>query len=151
MTMDGKRCLVTGATNGHGLGVARALCRSLRPGAVVGSTWEVAHFPPRWHYDILRGLDPLHDAGAAPDTRAALPGQPDVLALAYTFGNAHVQRTVAQPGPPIRANFLLLQLELPCRAGIGVFQVDRDPHVVVLPGGVKLPLRPGSPKAPAEK
>lgn len=28
-------------------------------------------FPARWHYDVLRGLDYLRRAGAAPDPRAA--------------------------------------------------------------------------------
>jgi hypothetical protein len=27
------------------------------------------HFPARWHYDVLRGLDALLDAGAAYDPR----------------------------------------------------------------------------------
>jgi hypothetical protein len=28
-------------------------------------------FPPRWHYDVLRGLDYLRSAGAEPDERCA--------------------------------------------------------------------------------
>lgn len=45
--------------------------RSHRTGEVINDAWTAFHFPPRWHYDVLRGLDHLQDAGAAPDSRAA--------------------------------------------------------------------------------
>lgn len=45
--------------------------RSHRSGEVINDAWTTFHFPPRWHYDVLRGLDHLRDAGAAPDHRAA--------------------------------------------------------------------------------
>lgn len=45
--------------------------RSHRTGAVINEAWTSFHFPPRWHYDVLRGLDHLQDAGAVPDRRAA--------------------------------------------------------------------------------
>ena len=44
--------------------------RSHRTGEVINEAWTVLHFPPRWHYDVLRGLDHLQDAGAASDRRA---------------------------------------------------------------------------------
>jgi hypothetical protein len=44
---------------------------SHRTGDVINQTWSTFHFPPRWHYDVLRGLDHLQDAGAAVDRRAA--------------------------------------------------------------------------------
>jgi hypothetical protein len=31
--------------------------------------YKYLFFPTRWHYDILRGLDYLRDAGAVPDER----------------------------------------------------------------------------------
>lgn len=31
------------------------------------------HFPARWHYDVLRGLDALLDAGAAYDRASMTP------------------------------------------------------------------------------
>ncbi len=36
-----------------------------------GADWTKFAFPAWWRYDILRGLDYLRDAGAAPDDRAA--------------------------------------------------------------------------------
>lgn len=45
--------------------------RSHRTGEVINPTWSTFHFPPRWHYDVLRGLDHLRDAGASRDDRAA--------------------------------------------------------------------------------
>jgi hypothetical protein len=36
-----------------------------------GSVWTSIAFPPWWHYDILRGLEYLRHAGAAPDERIA--------------------------------------------------------------------------------
>jgi hypothetical protein len=45
--------------------------RSHRTGDVINDAWASFHFPPRWHYDVLRGLDHLQDAGAASDSRAA--------------------------------------------------------------------------------
>jgi hypothetical protein len=47
------------------------LYRSHRTNQVINEAWTAFHFPPRWHYDILRGLDHLQDAGALPDARAA--------------------------------------------------------------------------------
>jgi hypothetical protein len=49
--------------------VARRMFRSLTTGEVVSSRWKLFSFPPRWHYDVLRGLDYLQSAGAAPDDR----------------------------------------------------------------------------------
>lgn len=44
---------------------------SHRTGVPINPEWMKAHFPPRWHYDVLRGLDFLAAIGAAPDERAA--------------------------------------------------------------------------------
>ena len=44
--------------------------RSHRSGEVINPTWSTFHFPPRWHYDVLRGLDHLQDSGASMDNRA---------------------------------------------------------------------------------
>jgi hypothetical protein len=43
--------------------------RSERTGAVISAGWTRFSFPPRWHYDVLRGLDYLRSAGASPDER----------------------------------------------------------------------------------
>ena len=56
---------------GHEFMLEHRLYRSHRTGRVINDAWTTSHFPPRWHYDIMRGLDHLRDAGAAPDPRAA--------------------------------------------------------------------------------
>ncbi len=49
----------------------RRMMRSLRTGEIVRAEWTRFSFPPRWHYDVLRGLDYLRDAGVRPDGRLA--------------------------------------------------------------------------------
>ena len=55
----------------------RRLCRRLSTGEVIerdrkGDTaWTRFAFPTWWHYDVLRGLEYLRRAGAAPDARMA--------------------------------------------------------------------------------
>jgi hypothetical protein len=49
--------------------LAHRLFRSHRTGKVVKTAMTRFSFPPRWHYDVLRGLDYLRDAGAGPDPR----------------------------------------------------------------------------------
>ena len=48
----------------------RRLFRSLSTGEVIDPAWTLFSFPTRWHYDVLRGLDYLRYADAAPDDRA---------------------------------------------------------------------------------
>jgi hypothetical protein len=47
----------------------RHLFRSLRTGEVIDKRWLRFSFPPFWHYDVLRGLDYLRNAGVEPDSR----------------------------------------------------------------------------------
>lgn len=57
----------------------RRMFRRLSTGQPVGqdrktgapAAWTRFSYPPFWHYDVLRGLDYLRAAGAAPDDRAA--------------------------------------------------------------------------------
>jgi len=51
--------------------LAHRLYRSHRTGAVAKPAFTRFVFPPRWHYDVLRGLDYFRDCGAARDERAA--------------------------------------------------------------------------------
>lgn len=46
------------------------LHRSHTTGDPISGEWLVPHFPPRWHYDTLRGLEFLASRGAARDDRA---------------------------------------------------------------------------------
>jgi hypothetical protein len=48
----------------------RGMFRSLRTGEVIDKRWLRFSFPPFWHYDVLRGLDYLRNAGIKPDSRA---------------------------------------------------------------------------------
>jgi hypothetical protein len=49
----------------------RSMFRSLRTGEVIDKRWLRFSFPPFWHYDVLRGLDYLRNAGIKPDRRFA--------------------------------------------------------------------------------
>lgn len=49
--------------------LAHRLLRSHTTGEVINEAWTRFAFPPRWHYDVLRGLDHLQDAGADRDPR----------------------------------------------------------------------------------
>jgi hypothetical protein len=47
----------------------RALFRRKTTGEVVKESYRQFSFPPRWHYDVLRGLEYFRDAGDPPDPR----------------------------------------------------------------------------------
>ena len=49
--------------------VERRMFRSLRTGEVIEKRWLRFASPTFWHYDVLRGLDYLRDAGSKPDSR----------------------------------------------------------------------------------
>jgi hypothetical protein len=47
----------------------RHMFRSLRTGETIDNRWLRFSFPAFWHYDVLRGLDYLRNAGLKPDRR----------------------------------------------------------------------------------
>jgi hypothetical protein len=47
----------------------RRMFRSLRTGEIIDKHWLRFSFPTIWHYDVLRGLDYLRNAGVKPDSR----------------------------------------------------------------------------------
>jgi hypothetical protein len=49
----------------------RRMFHSLRTGEVINKRWLRFSFPPFWHYDVLRGLDYLRNAGVKPDSRVS--------------------------------------------------------------------------------
>jgi hypothetical protein len=49
----------------------RGMFRRLSTGEVVREEWRQFSYPPRWHYDVLRGLDYLRRARADKDPRCA--------------------------------------------------------------------------------
>jgi hypothetical protein len=51
--------------------LARRMFRSLRTGEVIEKRWLRFSYPTFWHYDVLRGLDYLRDAGIKPDSRVS--------------------------------------------------------------------------------
>lgn len=61
----------TAIASGHEFMYRHQLYLAHRTGDVIDEAWLTFHFPPRWHYDVLRGLEHLCDAGAATDERAA--------------------------------------------------------------------------------
>jgi hypothetical protein len=49
----------------------RSMFRSLQTGEVIDKRWLRFSFPTFWHYDVLRGLDYLRNAGIKPDSRVS--------------------------------------------------------------------------------
>jgi hypothetical protein len=47
----------------------RGMFRSLRSGEVIDKRWLRFAYPTFWHYDVLRGLDYLREAGVKADER----------------------------------------------------------------------------------
>jgi hypothetical protein len=51
--------------------LVRRLLRRLSTSKVADTDWMAFSFPPRWHYDVLRGLDYFRASGRRPDERQA--------------------------------------------------------------------------------
>ncbi|MGA7245283.1 MAG: hypothetical protein WBX19_19020 [Terracidiphilus sp.] len=49
----------------------RSMFRSLRTAEVINKRWLRFSYPAFWHYDVLRGLDYLRNAGIKPDSRVS--------------------------------------------------------------------------------
>ena len=49
----------------------RRMFRSLRTGEIINKRWLRFSYPTFWHYDVLRGLDYLRNAGIKPDSRVS--------------------------------------------------------------------------------
>jgi len=65
-----KRAAVTKArSRAQNYLLERRMFRSLRTGEVINKRWLRFSFPTFWHYDVLRGLDYLRNAGIKPDSR----------------------------------------------------------------------------------
>lgn len=56
-------------TRGEEYLLSRRMWRSLSTGDVIDSEWTLFSYPPGYHYDVLRGLDYLRNAGVAADDR----------------------------------------------------------------------------------
>ena len=89
------------------------LFRSHRTGKIAKPEFTRFSFPPRWHYDVLRGLDYFRDSGAQRDERLT-----DAIALVerhrrpdgrWLLQNRHPGKTFFEletPGEPSRWNTL---------------------------------------------
>jgi hypothetical protein len=65
----GNADLAEARSRAHEYLLKRRLMYSLSTGELINKRWLLMSFPPRWHYDVLRGLDYLREAGVAPDER----------------------------------------------------------------------------------
>ncbi len=61
--------LATAVRGAHEFLLNHRLYKSHRTGAVADADMTRLHFPPRWHYDILRALDYFRSVQARPDAR----------------------------------------------------------------------------------
>ncbi len=70
MSQAGRNAQVSAARiRGHEYLMDRGMFRSLSTGNIISPSWTRFSFPPRWHYDVLRGLDYLRAAAVTPDPR----------------------------------------------------------------------------------
>lgn len=63
--------LAEAAERGREFFLAHRLYKSHRTGEISHPTYTMLSFPPRWHYDVLRGLDYFRSVDAAWDDRLA--------------------------------------------------------------------------------
>ena len=68
--VGGDKTLAEARSRAHEYLLERRLMYSLSTGELVNSRWHLMSFPPRWHYDVIRGVDYLREAGTSPDPRA---------------------------------------------------------------------------------
>lgn len=67
--VGGDSTLREARTRAHEYYLERRLMYRLSTGELVKDRWLLMSFPPRWHYDVLRGLDYFREAGVAADSR----------------------------------------------------------------------------------
>ncbi|HEX3880700.1 MAG TPA: hypothetical protein VHW24_27150 [Bryobacteraceae bacterium] len=65
------KAIVKARKNAENYLLERRMFRSLRTGEIIDKRWLRFSFPTFWHYDVLRGLDYLRNAGIKPDDRVA--------------------------------------------------------------------------------
>jgi hypothetical protein len=68
-TSGGSAEVTAARLRGHEYLLERRLLRRLSTGELIDPAFTRLSFPPGWHYDVLRGLDYLREAGAEPDER----------------------------------------------------------------------------------
>jgi hypothetical protein len=69
--IGGSTLVAEARARGEAYLLERGLFRRKSTGEVIDPSWLQFSFPTWWHYDVLRGLDYLRDAGVEPDERVA--------------------------------------------------------------------------------
>ena len=69
--IGGSAVVAAARRGGEAYMLERGLFRRKSTGEVIDPSWLQFSFPTWYHYDVLRGLDYLRDAGIAPDARVA--------------------------------------------------------------------------------
>src|SRR5438445_6052877 len=69
--MGGPPQVRTARLRGQEYLLERRMLRKLSTGEVIDPAWTQFSYPTAWHYDVLRGLDYMRAAAAAPDERVA--------------------------------------------------------------------------------
>src|SRR5260370_409499 len=73
---------------------ARRMLRRMATGDVIAAAFRQFSYPTYWHYDVLRGLDHMRAAGAAPDERMA-----EAIALVESKRDADGRWPLENPHP----------------------------------------------------
>ncbi len=112
--IGGSAVVAEARSRGEAYLLERRLFRRKSTGEVIDPSWLQFSFPTWYHYDVLRGLDYLRDAGVKPDERVAeaigvVEGQRDPdgrwpLQNVYD-GESHVEMEAGE-GQPSRWNTL---------------------------------------------
>lgn len=66
----GRRDADDAIASGHEFMLNHRMFRSHTTGEIISERWTRFSFPPRWHYDVLRGLEHMADVGAERDPRS---------------------------------------------------------------------------------
>lgn len=110
---DGDQAVSEARHRAHEYLLKRRLMYRLSDGELVNRRWLLLSFPPRWFYDVLRGLDYLSGAGTEPDERCG-----DAIEVirrkqrkdrTWPLQGRHAGKehfTMEQPGKPSRWNTL---------------------------------------------
>src|SRR4029077_17878553 len=72
----------------------RRMLRRLSTGDVIDPAFTLFSYPTHWHYDVLRGLDYMRAAGAAPDERMG-----EAIQLVESKRDAEGRRSLENPHP----------------------------------------------------
>jgi hypothetical protein len=90
----GTQELTTARLRGHEYLLQRRMFRRLSTGEVIDPEWSQFSYPVDYYYDVLRGLDYLRSAAAAPDDRMA-----EAIDIVESKRDGHGQWALEDPHP----------------------------------------------------